>query len=234
MNNSARVFTLVELLTVISIIAIVAALILAAVGKAREAGKKIQCVSNLKQNGIVLLSYSSDQGETLPWVYVSAGTDYWYQTIGSKYFNFNINAFTALPIGARSINVLLCPSCAKTSGQGTNYLINGSFSYVPGATRNLPLKKSRQPSMSGLLLEGGDKTGQVVGELMQSMVPFFNYPARIRAGNSYACVAYPHHMTINILYLDGHVSNQKRPAFGQLLNIAVNTNDDMELWKMFK
>jgi prepilin-type N-terminal cleavage/methylation domain-containing protein/prepilin-type processing-associated H-X9-DG protein len=65
MRRTARAFTLVELLVVIGIIALLISVLLPTLGKARESGRRIGCLSNLRQLSMAVLMYEQ-QWKVLP------------------------------------------------------------------------------------------------------------------------------------------------------------------------
>jgi prepilin-type N-terminal cleavage/methylation domain-containing protein/prepilin-type processing-associated H-X9-DG protein len=73
-NSFRRAFTLIELLVVIAIIAILAAMLLPAMGRARLKAQGVQCMNNGKQMMLAWRMYCEDNGDKVPtaWGYVQS------------------------------------------------------------------------------------------------------------------------------------------------------------------
>jgi len=157
--QTRRGFTLIELLVVIAIIAILVALLLPAVQQAREAARRTQCKSQMKQFGLALHNYH-DQYNAFPlaWVRVNQGTsgsEDWRNEISAwvrilpfldqanlyNRWDFNVSQLVSPNIGpngpdGKPIGIYFCPT--RRSPVGTTLIYNtsarGDYALSAGST----------------------------------------------------------------------------------------------------
>ena len=79
-------FTMIELLIVISIIAILAAMLLPALNKARQAAQAVHCLSNQKQLMLGLLNYGDSFGSWTPECFGNGTGTYFTRVLAQEGF----------------------------------------------------------------------------------------------------------------------------------------------------
>ncbi len=138
-------FTLFELLCVILIIGLLAALLLPALAKVRARARQVQCVNQLRQVGIGFQNFAHDHNSQFPMaVPVSAGGSLEFvrsaeQSQGEFYFGFR--HFQVLSNELVNPHILVCPADTRQPASAFPALKNENVSYFV-ATKAVPARPS--------------------------------------------------------------------------------------------
>lgn len=205
-----RFFTLIELLIVISIIVILAAILLPSLAKARERGKAIVCASNLKQIGSAIFMYAQDYNDYIGvWFLDTPATDALASYMFTKPPGYNKNIVTVCPSDQNAylrvsgtyylddqLHGALWSKWTNYWGDlYTNYSTNGPKMGLYMGTVQWPPKLGRFPAPSkAIFLVDGSRA---------YVVPSWE------TANPLYGVQHRHNCSSNCLYLDGHAAGRK-------------------------
>jgi prepilin-type N-terminal cleavage/methylation domain-containing protein/prepilin-type processing-associated H-X9-DG protein len=136
--HSRRAFTLIELLTVIAIIAILAAILIPVVGQVRESARRAKCMSNIRQLGLALHMYAHEHDGRLP---VMNPSPPWA-------WDVNRDILEHLSDQGRDRDIFFCPSGTPNDGDvfwnyPGHYRVTGYVVMIPGAGRVNPIWVNR-------------------------------------------------------------------------------------------
>jgi prepilin-type N-terminal cleavage/methylation domain-containing protein/prepilin-type processing-associated H-X9-DG protein len=151
---NGRGFTLMELLLVIAIIAILAAMLLPALSRAKGKARQIACLNHLKQLALATVMYTTDHENHFP---SSNSPDKWPQAIRPGYEN---------------LRILMCPEDRSIAGAATNtvsadlaprsFLINAWTDYfdtLPQPVKHEVMPESALQHPSDTILFGEKEEG---------------------------------------------------------------------------
>lgn len=138
-------FTLVELLVVIAVIAILAALLLPALGKAKDSAKTTQCKNNVRQLGMAVQLYANQEGGFPTWVDYRS-RQLWFQQVaeyyGTNYALMVCPTFKGVIPLENTINLNMTFFVAYNEPSDTNLVGGMSYGYngygIGSANRWLP------------------------------------------------------------------------------------------------
>ena len=216
-----RAFTLIELLVAISIIALLIALLLPAVKKARATARSAQCKSSLHQLLVATRAYALENMDTIPAAYFNSKFQVWNRGEQAKWRGWDwltVVAGNMMNIQKNVPNKFWCPE--------------ESLATYPKSTRNYGMNDwgAANSACSYALRYDDVDYQQTVFFYTDTFHAYYDrgadfgwsYPAFFGGrSNSIDYVDYRHFDWVNMAYMDGHVGMPAESDYGERQTIKV-------------
>jgi len=213
MKTRVSAFTLIELLCVVAIIAILAALLLPAVSRAGARARRIQCVSDLRQTGIAFQEFAHEHNGHFPMsTPLNAGGTMELAQNGSRLageFYFGYRSFQVMSNELVTPRILVCPTDTRIAALRFAEFQNQNLSYFVGANADVDRPMS---------VLAGDRN--ITNDWVSAATHVQLGPNHILRWTHEL-----HHFKGDLLYSDGHVEERNGVAIIAVINQFPQTAD---------